>query len=102
MELLSAPMPGTEPVMSFGAASALVPALFLSFAALQALLWTRGKRLWLRLAPLWLSGGLAAAFLLSVVNLNHPYEAGFALFCALAALLGSLAGLAGSWLRRNK
>ena len=45
MELLSAPMPGTKPVMFFGAASALVPALFLSFAALQALLWTRGKRL---------------------------------------------------------
>ena len=70
--------------------------------ALQALLWDRAEHIGLRLAPLWPSGGLSAAFLLCVINLQHPYEAGFALFCALAALMGSLAGAAGGWLRRKK
>jgi len=71
-------------------------------SALQALLWNRAEHIGLRLAPRWPSGGLSAAFLLCVINLHHPYEAGFAMFCALAALMGSLAGAAGGWLRRKK
>ena len=71
-------------------------------SALQALLWNRAEHIGLRRAPRWPSGGLSAAFLLCVINLHHPYEAGFAMFCALAALMGSLAGAAGGWLRRKK
>ena len=44
---------------------------------------------------------LCLVFLLCVINLYHPYETGFALFCALAYLLGSLAGVACGWLRWN-
>ncbi|MBC5723424.1 hypothetical protein H8S11_11445 [Flintibacter sp. NSJ-23] len=57
----------------------------------KTLLWVRVRRLWLCLV-----------FLLCVINLYHPYETGFALFCALAYLLGSLAGVACGWLRRRK
>ena len=45
---------------------------------------------------------LCLVFLLCVIDLYHPYETGFALFCALAYLLGSLAGVACGWLRRRK
>lgn len=103
MELLSAPLPGTESVTPpYGTSLALALVLFLTFAALQSLLWGRVRRLWLRLAPLWLSGLLCLVFLLCVINLYHPYKTGFALFCALACLLGSLAGAACGWLRRRK
>ena len=73
MELLSAPLPGTESVTPpYGTSLALALVLFLTFAVLQTLLWVRVRRLWLRLVPLWLSGLLCLVFLLCVITCTIP------------------------------
>ena len=70
--------------------------------ALQALLWDRAEHIGLRLAPLWPSGGLSAAFLLCVINLHHPYEAGFCNVLCPGCSDGLPSRAAGGWLRRKK
>ena len=77
----------------YPASMAAAAAAAVIFAAIQLLCWQSRRAVWIRLMPLWLALCAAGASLLCVINLFHPHEMGYILFCALACVLGCLAGL---------